>query len=212
MNPASTACPCRCSCLTLLAVALGGCFVLEQPGSSVLEFYPAFRHALTSMVMVSGVNSVCRVGWWMGHYNARSAKRQYAYSNSAAIRKLNLGALKATARKKIKQKVATTIRSLGPDGAQRYTASKHLKPSEIYPLQFAEAVADILDDLKSTCKGCPRLPGQVPSGLELYAAATTPDDVRLMYETAQLGDVYDYLRGCKYLHIPAEWRCLFPVR
>ena len=74
---------------------------------------------------------VCRVGWWMGHYNARSAKRQYAYSNSAAVRKLNKGALKATARKAIKKKVATTIRSIGPDGTERYTASKHLKPSEI---------------------------------------------------------------------------------
>ncbi|OLQ08536.1 hypothetical protein AK812_SmicGene7937 [Symbiodinium microadriaticum] len=36
---------------------------------------------------------------------------------------------------------------------------------------------------------------KVPSGLELYASAATPDDVLRMYETAQLGDVYDYLRG-----------------
>ncbi|CAE7835097.1 unnamed protein product [Symbiodinium sp. KB8] len=136
----------KCSCLMLLAVALGGCFVLEQPGSSVLEFYPAFRHVMSSLVLVSGVDSVCRVGWWMGHYNAR-----------------------------------------------------------IYPLQFAEAVADIFEDLKSTCKGCPSLPSQVPAGLELYASATTPEDVRLMYETANFGDVYDYLRGCKYLHIPEDW-------
>ena len=41
----------------LLAVALGGCFVLEQPGSSVLEFYPAFRHVMSSLVLVSGVDS-----------------------------------------------------------------------------------------------------------------------------------------------------------
>ncbi|CAE7588707.1 unnamed protein product [Symbiodinium sp. CCMP2592] len=196
----------------LLAVALGGCFVLEQPGSSVLEFYPAFRHALSSMVLISGVDTVCRVGWWMGHYNARSAKRQYAYSNSAAVRRLDKGALKATARKAIKKKVATTIRSMGADGTERYTASKHLKASEIYPLQFAEAVAGIFQDLKSTCKGCPSLPNPVPSGLELYASASTPVDVSLMYKTAQLGDVYDYLRGCKYLHIPLEWRCHFPVR
>ena len=41
----------------LLVAALGGCFVLEQPGSSVLEFYPAFQHALSSMVLISGVDT-----------------------------------------------------------------------------------------------------------------------------------------------------------
>ncbi|CAE7939449.1 unnamed protein product [Symbiodinium necroappetens] len=36
----------RSSCLLLLAVALGGCVVLEQPGGSLLEFYPSFRFVL----------------------------------------------------------------------------------------------------------------------------------------------------------------------
>ena len=45
--------------------------------------------------------------------------------------RLNKGALKPTARKAIKRKVATTIRSMGPDGKERYTASENLKSSEI---------------------------------------------------------------------------------
>ena len=36
--------------LLLLVTALGGTWVVEQPGSSLLEFYPSFRYVLACMV------------------------------------------------------------------------------------------------------------------------------------------------------------------
>ena len=73
---------------------------------------------------------VARVGWWMGLYGAQSAKRQFAYSNSPAIRKLDKGPLKMSARKRIKNKVKTAIKTVRKDGGTGWCGTKELKATE----------------------------------------------------------------------------------
>ena len=80
-----------------------------------------------------------------------------------------------------------------------------------YPQKFAEAVADIFHDLRSTARGCPPLPGSIPSALVQFQQHTTDPEVGELFEFADLDSVYVYLRGGTSLRIPPEWRPLFPV-
>ncbi|CAL1147475.1 unnamed protein product [Cladocopium goreaui] len=78
--------------LLLMAVACKcGVWVLEQPGSSVLEFYPAWLHMMEYHYKLFGNHGVSRIGWWMSMYGSPTPKRQYAWSNSTAIRRLDVG-------------------------------------------------------------------------------------------------------------------------
>lgn len=43
--------------LLILTSCLGGVFILEQPGGSILEFYPTFRWALARIVDIFGLQS-----------------------------------------------------------------------------------------------------------------------------------------------------------
>ncbi|CAE7513266.1 unnamed protein product [Symbiodinium sp. CCMP2456] len=158
---------------------------------------------------------VSRVGWWMGLYGGRCPKRQYAFSNSHHVRRLDLGVLKKTHRKRIKDKgkFSTVSRRARKDGTVAYTGTKDLKSTEIYPLPFADAVADIFQDLKCSGKGCPTAPQTVPgSGLQAFSSAETPADVQRLFRQADLESVYDYLRGGTHLEMPPEWRSQLPVR
>lgn len=47
----------RISLLLLLVTACGGCWILEQPGSSTLEFYPTFRWAITRLIDIDGIKA-----------------------------------------------------------------------------------------------------------------------------------------------------------
>ena len=81
-----------------------------------------------------------------------------------------------------------------------------------YPQQFASAIAEIYDDLKTSSLGCPVLPETLPAGTTMFEENPTASEVTDLFEWADLGAVYDYLRGCKSLQMPQEWRSLFPVR
>ena len=76
------------------------------------------------------VCEVRRVSWWMNRYGAGSPKRQYAWSNSPAILRLDLGW------KRLKTRVKTTIQYVDQHGKKRYHGSKDLKSTEI--LDFKE--------------------------------------------------------------------------
>ena len=78
-------------------------------------------------------------------------------------------------------------------------------------MPFADAVANIFEDLRSSAKGCPAVP-DMPNGLSAFEAATTPPDVQRLFQQADLRSVYDYLRGGTHLEIPPEWKALFPAR
>ncbi|CAE7277947.1 ADS3 [Symbiodinium sp. CCMP2592] len=83
----------------------------------------------------------------------------------------------------------------------------------IYPTPFAEAVADIFEDLRSSAMGCPAVPDMPSgSGLEAFKAAQTPADVQRLFRQADLRSAYDYMRGGTHLQIPPEWKALFPAR
>ncbi|CAK9023990.1 unnamed protein product, partial [Durusdinium trenchii] len=118
----------RTSLLLLLIAACGGVFGLEQPGNSVLEFYPSFRFVITRLIEVDGVSAVRRAGWWMKHWGARTAKRQYAYSNSATITRLDRG--KLTRQPNSHAKVQTATKYHDARGIVRYKGTAALKQTE----------------------------------------------------------------------------------
>lgn len=159
---------CRISLLLILTVALGGVFVLEQPGGSILEFYPTFRWALGRLIDIHGIDAaqnsvacihplmmlrnmihhpplkllhtgfttawnsakVSRVHWSMGAFGGETAKPQYAYSNSPAIRKLYHFRPTANKVKKVHTKVETCRKYKNRDGKYCYVGTKHLKDTE----------------------------------------------------------------------------------
>ena len=77
---------------------------------------------------------VARVAWWMGAYAAPTPKRHYAFSNSRAILKLDLGVLKW---KKIKAtrdprlRVETVKVYKDGKGKVRYQGTKSLRSTEL---------------------------------------------------------------------------------
>ena len=82
----------------------------------------------------------------------------------------------------------------------------------IYPLQFAEAVAGIFDELVATRMGCPEVsPDAQETFLDLLGM-DEPAEVADLFTCADFGNVYDYLRGGKNLRLPPEYRFYFPVR
>lgn len=88
--------------LILLCYALGGCWLLEQPGSSVLPWYPRFEY-----LRFCGLFhwSAC---WWQRHYGGLTPKRHKAWSNSPVVALLNRGVL--TKKERETCKVQTTYK------------------------------------------------------------------------------------------------------
>ncbi|CAE7261921.1 unnamed protein product [Symbiodinium sp. CCMP2592] len=120
----------RTTLLLLLATALQGCWVVEQPGSSTLEYYPCFRYVLCKLAEVHGSMAVSRVSWWMSAYGARSAKRQFAYANSPEIRKIDRGTHQSRGQC-LGKRVSTTYRYINSAGKKCYNGTKDLKGTEI---------------------------------------------------------------------------------
>ena len=75
---------------------------------------------------------VSRVGWYMGAYYASSLKRQFAYANSPAIRRLDRGQLQVTrARLQRSNRTIKTRRSYtNKAGRLCYQGTKELKSTE----------------------------------------------------------------------------------
>ncbi|CAE7235249.1 unnamed protein product [Symbiodinium sp. CCMP2456] len=120
----------RVCLLCALTVALGGTFIVEQPGGSSVEYYPTFRGLCTSLMRNDGVAAVSRVGWYMGYYFGTSLKRQYAYSNSPAVRKLQRDKVQATQRLCNLGKIKTVTRVKHPSGKERFSGTSQLKGTE----------------------------------------------------------------------------------
>lgn len=70
------------------------------------------------------LNKVRRVSWWMSRYGAKSAKRQYAWANSPAILRLDVGW------KRMKSKISTCIKYVNREGRKCYKGSPQLKGTE----------------------------------------------------------------------------------
>ncbi|CAE7355961.1 unnamed protein product [Symbiodinium sp. CCMP2592] len=87
----------------------------------------------------------------MGAYYASSLKRQFAYANSPAIRRLDRGQLQVTrARLQSSDRTVKTRRSYtNKSGKLCYQGTKELKATEKYPVLFGLAIAKIFEELKA---------------------------------------------------------------
>ena len=129
----------------MLVAAKDGVFALEQPSSSVLEFYPAWLHMLRGFYSLFGICSarallrmavfkslfhqlprfeVWKTSWWMMMFGAPTPKRCYAYSNSRVIRRLDRGY------KRMKAKVKTCEKYKDRAGKVRYKGTRELRSTE----------------------------------------------------------------------------------
>ncbi|CAL1171487.1 unnamed protein product [Cladocopium goreaui] len=201
----------RSCLLILLCTCLGAAWSLEQPSGSLAEYYPAFRETIRSIFDSGGPDAVQNVRWWMHHFKSLTPKRHYAYSNSKPIHRLDKGVLQGwKAKKKEENGVVTATRYIDANGKKRYKGTTSLKSTEIYPVPFARAFCDMLEDLKAACKGKPELPDPVPEALTSFQQMEYADPE--IWRTTCFTEVYDYLRRNKKLRIPAEWQALLPAR
>lgn len=78
----------------------------------------------------------------------------------------------------------------------------------MYPVPFAREVCDLVEDLKRTCQGQPRLPAHVPAAIHSFQLLE-PADTRV-WRHARFADTFNYLRSNKKLKIPVEWQPFVP--
>ena len=74
---------------------------------------------------------VARISWWMSAFGSETAKPQYAYSNSPAIRKLHHFQNSSLKVKKNHLKVETCRQYQNKEGKACYTGTRQLKGTEI---------------------------------------------------------------------------------
>lgn len=77
-------------------------------------------------------------------------------------------------------------------------------------MAFARAVADRVEMMKSTRSGVPELPATKPTAFEIISSDDWPDCGS--WDFAGLAPFYEYLRGCKYVKIPEEYKPFFPKK
>ena len=77
------------------------------------------------------VAEVARISWWMSAFGSETAKPQYAYSNSPAIRKLHHFGNSSSKVKKNHLKVETCRQYQNKEGKACYTGTRQLKATEI---------------------------------------------------------------------------------
>lgn len=75
-------------------------------------------------------------------------------------------------------------------------------------MRFARAVLDMVENLKASCNGQPGLPGTLPPALVTFAEMEWEKSDVWMF--VDLPSVYTYLRCCRGLNIPPEWRPFVP--
>ncbi|CAE7769472.1 unnamed protein product [Symbiodinium sp. CCMP2592] len=191
--------------LILLATAMDSTWSLEQPGGSVLDFYPAWRSMMMVLSDWGGPYAVSKVRFWMGHFGAKTPKRHYMYANSVKVNLLNKGKLSFGL---FKHNQKTAKYHVDANGIRRFSGTMHLRDTEQYPVAFAKNLVQICENLKKHRAGCPQT-SEIPSALDTLSSLPS-DYHRAEYENAALYEVYNYLRGSKSLAIPEEWRCILP--
>ena len=72
-------------------------------------------------------------------------------------------------------------------------------------------MVDLVEEMKANAKGQPALPDEaVPSALITMSFFTWECDP-LLWRYADFQQLYKYLRGCKKLRVPEEWRSILPA-
>ena len=77
-------------------------------------------------------------------------------------------------------------------------------------MPFARALIDKVEDMKSTARGQPALPMEVPSLLETLSAPWPATELDCEWDFASFREVFNYLRGNRKLQIPDEFRGIIP--
>ena len=80
----------------------------------------------------------------------------------------------------------------------------------IYTPRFARAMCDLVEDLKATCRGQPKIIGHPPTAFETMQMDWVSDSD--MWQFVDFQEIYSYLRGSKRLQIPDMWRPLVPKK
>ena len=75
-------------------------------------------------------------------------------------------------------------------------------------MAFARAVTDQIEAMKKSRKGCPELPRVLPPALFTFSQLEWCQSD--CFGLAHLPEFYAYLRKCKFLKIPQEWKQHFP--
>ena len=86
------------------------------------------------------------------------------------------------------------------------TTRQNVSPRH-YPMPFARAMVDIVEQMKAARRGCPQLPEVVPPFQEVLTWDWLESDV---WQCAGLDDLYKYLRGASALKIPQDLKRHFP--
>lgn len=146
-------------------------------------------------------------------YGAETPKRQWAWSNSPAITKLDVGW------KRMKAKYATCEKYKNKKGQVRYKGTARLKQTEQpdykiaclstvcrhYPDRFGDALVRLRPELIAASKCC--LNDMPPKAR--YTLMNMPQD-NIHFETADLLSVVKYLRYGNSLDIPSHWKEILP--
>ena len=93
---------------------------------------------------------VHRVSWWMSMFGAATPKRQYAWSNSRAIRKLDVGW------KRMKAQVKTCEHYYNKAGKKCWKGTRFLKPTQLLGWIYGYDLALLLTWFYKLWGPCPR--------------------------------------------------------
>ena len=74
-------------------------------------------------------------------------------------------------------------------------------------MAFARFLIDLLEEMKATAMGQPKLPEVVPTALETFSMEWHTEDV---WGAAEIPELFQYLRKAKSLQIPQEWEAVVP--
>lgn len=75
--------------VAMVCTCLGATWVLEQPGSSVLPWFPRFE-----ALLVNAYLRIYSAGWWARLYQALTPKRHKAWANCSLVGMLDRGVLR----------------------------------------------------------------------------------------------------------------------
>ncbi|CAL1159177.1 unnamed protein product [Cladocopium goreaui] len=177
----------RTALLIWAIVAMGGCFVLEQPRSSQLGWHPRI------VELFRALPKVFQAAWWMGLYKHVSPKRHVAWSNAPTVQCLDLGHMtRAMQKKATSQPTARSYRN--KRGEKKFHGTRFLKGTQTYPPRFGQRIARLYKRFCTKRVALPEPAGPV-DGYQIFENCQWND----WWDDACMKSVIYYLRASKDL-------------
>ncbi|CAK8996761.1 unnamed protein product [Durusdinium trenchii] len=132
----------RCCIMIYICCSLGLPWILEQPGSSLLQYHPDFQRICAKF-------TVYRVFVWLGSYGGSSPKGTLLYSSCKWIQELYLPLPSDR-----EWDGDISIKYIDSSGHHRVQGGPGLKASQYYPKLFGHAVAQLWERYQSDVKRC----------------------------------------------------------